>query len=91
MKSFNSQKTVLETKSASKNRVEKDSYVVDLGNRKYWDYLKTYLHDQRLVMSVVAASVHFSVLNILDISKGLKIPLNIIYFYISYSQHFSLN
>jgi len=36
-------------------------------------------------MSVVAASVHFSVLNILDISKGLKIPLNIIYFYISYS------
>ena len=31
MKSFNSQKTALETKSASKNRVEKDYEVVDLG------------------------------------------------------------
>lgn len=84
MKSFNSPKTALETKSASKNRAEKDYEVVDL---KYWDHLETYLHDQRLIMSVVAASVHFSVLNILDISQGLKIPLNIICFYISYSQH----
>ena len=30
MKSFNSQKTALETKSASKNRAEKDYEVVDL-------------------------------------------------------------
>ena len=30
MKSFNSSKTALETKSASKNRVEKDYEVVDL-------------------------------------------------------------